>query len=220
VLPSLPTGFLISPGSVVNTINARSALRILIVDDNRDAADSLATLIELGAPGSSRSEIRYEVRVAYDGAEGLRVAREFLPDCLVSDIRMPGLDGYALARAVRGEPALAGVKLVALSAYSDAEHVRCATEAGFDYRLTKANHVRELLEVLKMIEEIKGLAARTRELAERNVDLAGQTKELLEEVKEDVRELKQDVAELKQDLKEFKEEHRGEPGDAAPAGPE
>ena len=91
----------------MSTVNARPALRVLIVDDNQDAADSLAMLIELrmSAPGASRLGNRYEVRVAYDGTEGLRVAREFVPDCLVSDISMPGMDGYALARAVRSEPA-------------------------------------------------------------------------------------------------------------------
>jgi two-component system OmpR family response regulator len=196
-------------------------VRVLIVDDNQDAADSLAVLIEFRtpAPGTSHSGKRYDVRVAYDGVEGLRVAREFMPDCLVSDIQMPGLDGYALARAVRSEPALAGVKLVALSAYSDAEHIRRTAEAGFDYQLTKANHVQELLEVLQMIEEIKDLATRTRELAEQNVDLAGQAKQLLQEVKDDVRELKQDVAELKQDMKELKDEHRDGPADAPPSDP-
>jgi two-component system OmpR family response regulator len=202
----------------VTRAGARPPLRILIVDDNQDAADSLAVVLELcaPAPGSPTFQSRYDVRVAYDGAAALRAAREFLPDCLVSDIRMPGLDGYRLARAVRGEPALAGVKLVALSSFADAEHVRRAAEAGFDYQLTKANHVPELLEVLGMIEEIKNLAARTRELAEKNVGLAGQTKELLQEVKADVRELKQDVAELKQEIKELKDEQKDGPADGAP----
>jgi len=183
-------------------------MRVLIVDDNHDAADTLAVLLELRthAGASHLAQGRYEVRVAYDGIDGLRVAREFVPDCVVSDIRMPRLDGYGLARALRSEPALASVKLVALSAFTDAEHTRRATEAGFDYRLTKAGDLNELLEVLGMIEAIKQLAEKTRELAERNVDLAGQTKELLKEVKEDVRELKQDVAELKREVKELKEE--------------
>jgi two-component system OmpR family response regulator len=209
------------PRFLVNTATARSPVRVLIVDDNQDAADSLAMLLEFHAlaPGASHSGNQYEVRVAYDGIEGLRVAREFVPDCLVSDIQMPGLDGYALARAVRNEPALAKVKLVALSAFSDPEHIRRAAEAGFDYRLTKANHVQELLEVLKMIEEIKELATRTRELSEQNVDLAGQAKQLLQDVKEDVRELKQDVAELKQDVKELKDEHRDGAADTPPSDP-
>jgi len=184
----------------------------LIVDDNRDAADSLALLLNLPntTPANPKPDCRFDVRVAYDGLDGLKAAREFAPDCVVSDIKMPGLDGYALARAVRSDPALAGAKLVALSAFTDPEHVRRATEAGFDYRLTKASHIKELLEVLGMIEAIKELAEKTRKLAEQNVDLAGQTKELIQEVKEDVRELKKDVAELKQELKEEKGKGSGD----------
>jgi two-component system, OmpR family, response regulator len=204
----------------VTTAGARTPLRVLIVDDNRDAADSLAVLLGLPAPTTTDgpSRTRYEVRVAYDGLEGLRVAREFVPDCLISDISMPGMDGYELARAIRREPALEGVQLVALSAYTDSEHSRRTTEAGFDYRLTKANHVKELLEVLGMIEEIKELASRTRELAEQNVDLAGQTKELLQEVKENVKELKEDVAELKKDMKELKDDQADGSPNSAPPG--
>ena len=191
-------------------MSASPGLRVLIVDDNRDAADTLAVLLELYPRASARSG-RLDIRVAYDGLEGLRSAREFVPDCVVTDIRMPGMDGYALARAIRRESALTGTMLVALSAFSDAEHVRLAAAAGFDYRLTKAEDVRELLEVLQMIEEVKELAAKTQELAKQNVDLAGQTKELLQEVKEDVRELKQEVKELKQEVKGLKDEPKDEP---------
>lgn len=190
-------------------------LRILIVDDNEDAADSLATLLELRAPATGHGSSRYDVRVAYNGVAGLRAAREFTPDCLISDIGMPGMDGYSLARAVRGEPELAGVKLVALSAYSDPEHVRRTGEAGFDYRLTKASNIEDVLEVLRMVEEIKYLAARTRELAEHNVNIAGETKELLQEVKDGVKELQQDVAELREDIKEIKSGHANGSNDSA-----
>jgi len=186
-------------------------LRVLVIDDNPDAADSLAVLLELR---------RYEVRVAYDGRGGLATAREWVPDCLVSDIGMPGLDGYQLARAVRAEPALAEVKLVALSAYVGDEYTRKAAEAGFDHLFAKGDNAGELLEVLRMIEEIKELANKTRDLAQQNVDLAGQTKDLLQEVKEDVKEVKQEVKELKQEVKALKAdrpEGTADPGDAPPA---
>jgi two-component system OmpR family response regulator len=175
------------------------ALRILIVDDNQDAADSLACLLEL---------YHYEVRVTYDGLHGLIVARTFAPACMLTDISMPRLDGYELARRVRAEPNLANVKLVALSAFTGEGYIRKVTEAGFDYHLTKGCDLDEVLEVLKMIEEIKNLAARTQELAKENVELAGQTKELIREVKEDVKEVKKEVKELKQEVKELKDEYK------------
>lgn len=172
-------------------------LRILIVDDNRDAADSLAYLLGLGS---------YAIKVAYDGISGLRVAKEFIPDCLISDISMPGLDGYGLAKRIKADSSLNGMKLIALSAYADEEHTRKATEAGFDYQVTKASEPREIIEVLRMIEEIKALASQTQELAKQNVELAGQTKELLHEVKEEVKEVKQEVKDVKQEVKELKKD--------------
>jgi two-component system, OmpR family, response regulator len=171
-------------------------MRLLVVDDNRAAADGMAQWLRLFA---------HEVRVEYDGTRGLAAAREWRPECVLSDIRMPGLDGYALARAVRADPTIAGTKLVALSAYSGADHERQAADAGFDHRLTKGGDPAALLEVLKMIEQVKELADRTRELAEKNVELAGQTKQLLEEVKEDVAEVKKEVKELKEDVRELKD---------------
>lgn len=175
-----------------------NALRILIVDDNRDAADSLACLLELSD---------YRVRVAYNGADGLLTAHSFAPDCILTDISMPGMDGYELARRVRAKPAIANTKLVALSAYNDDDYIRKVNEAGFDYRMTKGCEPDKVLEVLRMIEEIKNLASKTQELAQRNVELAGQTKELIREVKEDVREVKKEVKELKQEVKELREDH-------------
>ena len=172
-------------------------LRVLIVEDNRDAAESLAVLLDLR---------RYDCRVAYDGLAGLRAALDDPPDCLISDVGMPGLDGFELARRVRAEPALSGVKLVALSAYAGEAHTRRAAEAGFDYVLTKGDDPAILLEVLRMIEEIKELATKTQELAKQNVDLAGQTKELLQEVKEEVKQVKEEVREAKEEVKELKQE--------------
>ncbi len=178
-------------------MNARRALKVLVVDDNADSADSLATLLQVYG---------YVTEVAYDGAVGLSTARSFAPDCLVSDIGMPGLDGYELARAIRAEPALARMKLVSLSAYVGADYARRAFEAGFDYQLKKGDDLAGLLEVLKMLDEVKELASQTRDLAKQNIELAGQTKELLEEVNEDIKEVKEEVKELKQEVKELKQD--------------
>ena len=175
-----------------------SCLRVLIVDDNHDAADSLAWLVELSG---------HEVRVAYDALIGLDVAQAFSPDCVFSDINMPGLDGYGLAQRFKSDPVLARAKLVAISGYNDQEHVRKTFEAGFDYRLTKGCDPGEVMEVLAMIEEIKHLATKTQELTRQNVELASQTKDLLREVKDDIKEVKQEVKELKQEVKDLKENH-------------
>ena len=172
-------------------------LRVVVIDDNRDAADALALVLQLKG---------CEVRVAYDGATGLAAALECAPDCVISDIGMPGMNGYTVARGVRQHPSLSGVKLVALSAYSHDDHVRRAQEAGFDYQVTKSSSLAELEEVLQMIEDIQTLARRS-------VELAGETRDLLAEVKEDIAEVKQEVRELREEIRELKEDREAAGGE-------
>lgn len=195
-------------------------LRILIVDDNRDAADSLALLVDLWG---------HTVTVAYDGEAGLRAASEWRPECLILDINMPGLDGYTLAAKVRQQPGLEGAKLVAVSATARADHARRAAEAGFDFRLTKSADPSELKGVLDMTEQILKLARETEQLAQRNVAaaerteaaaqraeaLTGEAKELLREVRDELKEVRQGVAEIKEEIKDVRERvDRSDEGDA------
>ena len=176
---------------------APPVLRVLVVEDNRDAADTLGML--LGAWG-------FDHRIAYDGEDGLAQANEFRPDCLLLDAGLPGLDGYALAREVRRQPGMAAVKLVSISAYADDAHRSRVRESGFDYSLTKPADPIELEGLLRMLDQVMRLAGRTEELARQNVTLANETKELLQEVKQDLQEVKEEVRELKQELREVKEE--------------
>jgi len=102
-------------------------LRVLVADDNRDAADSLQRLLALSG---------HEVRVAYDGTSALDVGAEFRPRVAILDIGMPGTDGYEVARALRrrqGEE----VTLVALTGWGQDADRRRASDAGFDHHLTK-----------------------------------------------------------------------------------
>jgi two-component system OmpR family response regulator len=175
-------------------------LRVLVVDDHRDSANSLCQLIGLWG---------YECQVAYDGGAGLEAACASLPDCLLLDIAMPVLDGYTLAERIRQEPSLANTKLVALSAFSDNVHVHRARKAGFDFLLVKPADPAELERLLTMINEVVRLATTTNQLAQQNVALAGETKELLKEVKEDIKEVKEEVKELKDEIRELKQEGNG-----------
>jgi len=175
----------------------RHQVRVLIVDDNRDAADSLALV--LGMWG-------YGCHVAYDGLSGFEKACAHKPDCLIADIAMPGLDGYTLAQCVRLQPGLEGTKLVALSAFSDDEHDRRIREVGFDHALVKPADFDELQRILTMLDQVLRLASKTEEMARQNVELASETKALIQEVKEDIQEVKQDVRELKQEIREVKDD--------------
>jgi signal transduction histidine kinase len=97
--------------------------RVLVVDDNVDAAESLAMLLRLGG---------HEARVAHDGPSALRLAEAEPPELAFFDIGMPGMDGYELARRFRGHPALKAVVLVALTGWGQDEDRRRTQEAGFD----------------------------------------------------------------------------------------
>jgi CheY-like chemotaxis protein len=99
--------------------------RVLVVDDNHDVADSLAHLLWLWG---------YDVRAVYDASEAMKVLHIYRPDCIFSDVGMPGLDGYRFAQQLRQSECFRGITLVAVTAYADEARSRAA---GFDYHLTK-----------------------------------------------------------------------------------
>jgi signal transduction histidine kinase/CheY-like chemotaxis protein len=109
--------------------------RILVVDDNVDAADGLAMLLRLEG---------HDVAVAYDGVSALAVAEADPPALAVLDLGMPMMDGYELARAFRARPALRGVVLVALTGLAQPEDRQRTQEAGFDHHLVKPVDADEL----------------------------------------------------------------------------
>jgi PAS domain S-box-containing protein len=115
------------------------ALRVLVVEDHRDAAEMLRDILELNG---------YEVQVALTGPDGVRVAREYRPDVILCDLGLPGMDGYEVATALRTLPGGAGQRLVAVTGYGQDEDRRRAREAGFQYHLVKPIDPEELREVL------------------------------------------------------------------------
>jgi CheY-like chemotaxis protein len=102
--------------------------RILIADDNQDAAECLSMLLELAG---------HEVRVAHLGRAALAVAESFRPDVVLLDIGMPDLSGYEVAQGLRQEPWATRILLIALTGWGQDEDRRRALQAGFDHHLTK-----------------------------------------------------------------------------------
>lgn len=107
---------------------AQRGLRILVVDDLVDAADSLALLLRM---------LGHQVKTAHDGPAALEAAQQFLPEAVVLDIALPKLDGYQVAMRLRQDPPLQRVCLIALSGYGEPSDVQQAQEAGFDHHLLK-----------------------------------------------------------------------------------
>ncbi|MDY3558005.1 ATP-binding protein [Gemmata sp. JC673] len=114
--------------------------RILIVDDNPDAGDSLATLLEMTG---------HRVEVARSGSQGLEVAARLKPEVAVLDLGLPGMNGYELAGRIRAEPFGRATVLVALTGYGQEEDRRRTKEAGFDHHLTKPADLAALAAILR-----------------------------------------------------------------------
>jgi CheY-like chemotaxis protein len=114
------------PGSELP--GAQAALRVLVIEDNVDAADSLRDYLELGG---------HEVLVAYTGPEGVEAAARFLPNIVVCDIGLPGMSGWEVARAIRSGASGPPPRLIAITGYGTDEDRRRSTEAGFEVHLTK-----------------------------------------------------------------------------------
>jgi CheY-like chemotaxis protein len=105
-----------------------NGLRVLVVDDNEDAAESLAVLLELSG---------HDTRVANDGDAAVRTAHEFRPDVVFLDIGMPGKDGYEVAKELRESPDTRAAVLVALTGWGAKDDRARSRQAGFDHHLTK-----------------------------------------------------------------------------------
>jgi CheY-like chemotaxis protein len=105
-----------------------AGMKILVVDDNRDAADSCATLLELSG---------HHVQTAYTGRRALELAETFRPHALLLDIGLPDFDGYQLATTIRATPWGRSILLIAVTGWGQEEDRRRAFEAGCDHHLTK-----------------------------------------------------------------------------------
>lgn len=127
-LPLVEAPRLAAPPAVRPAAPAAGGRRVLVVDDNRDALQSLAMLLEVNG---------YEVDTAPDGPTALRLARSFTPEIILLDIGLPGMNGYEVAEKLRADPNGSEVILIALTGYGQAEDRQRSKEAGFDRHLVK-----------------------------------------------------------------------------------
>jgi CheY-like chemotaxis protein len=127
-----------TPTAVAEDIE--SARRVLVVEDNVDAAETLQLLLRMSG---------YDTRAVYDGAAALALAREWKPSAVVLDIGLPGKDGYAVAREMRALPGLEAALLVALTGYGGDEDRERARQAGFDTLQVKPVEPQKLEAILE-----------------------------------------------------------------------
>ena len=113
--------------------------RILIVDDNNDAADSLADLLR---------DVGHEVEVAYSPVAALKIVEAFRPEVAVLDIGLPVMDGYELAARLRSNPVTANCLLIALTGYGQSHDRIRSEEGGFQYHLVKPVDIAQLFRIV------------------------------------------------------------------------
>ena len=121
--------------------------RVLVVDDNRTAADMLAMVLE---------GLGNEVRTANDGREAIDVAAEYEPEIIFMDLGMPNVDGYEAARQIRSRQDGAAPLLIALTGWGQDEHKKLTKEAGFDYHLVKPGEFEDLQKLFAQLDEREG----------------------------------------------------------------
>ena len=160
-------------------------LRVLAVDDNRDAADSVRLLAELWG---------YDARAAYDGQTALAAADAFDPDVMLLDLGLPRVDGFEVARRVRAGRAAGRPMLVAVTGYTDPGVRPQATAAGFDHVLVKPVDPAGLRELMFQAGRLAPLARETRALAAVNAELVRRNAELAARLRASIRGLRDDGA--------------------------
>jgi len=116
-----------------------SSRTVLIVDDYKDSADSLASLLRM---------FGHEVHIAYDGLEALELAEEFQPDVVLLDITLPRLNGFSVVRRLRKSPWGVCTKVIGVSGWSDSKTITSAKRAGFDAYRVKPIQPDELLHLI------------------------------------------------------------------------
>jgi CheY-like chemotaxis protein len=143
-LPISPADDPPSPPDAGSGEGGAARARVLVVDDNRDAADSLAELLEL---------LGHETATAYDGPSALEQALEVTPALVLLDIGLPDMNGYEVAAALRQQPGGGELKIVAVSGYGRDSDKDLSRKAGFDDHLVKPVAMETLEKLLRTIEE-------------------------------------------------------------------
>ncbi|WP_254509902.1 response regulator [Anatilimnocola floriformis] len=167
---------------------------VLVIDDNSDSAHVLALLLRSWG---------YRARIAYSALEGLDAAKSSKPKCIVSDIGMPGMTGYDLARLIRQDDQLRDVPLIAFTAYSEPHE---ALKAGFDSHLVKTTDPLLIKDLLAKIVTMDKRLDQSEDLIKKQGEVIAEARDVMREVHKDVKEIKEELKEVKEDVGQIKKE--------------
>ncbi|WP_010583330.1 hybrid sensor histidine kinase/response regulator [Schlesneria paludicola] len=122
-------------------LRSEAKRRVLVIEDNKDGADTLAMLLRM---------MGHEVQIAYSGAEGIRVAGGFGPDVILLDIGLPGICGYDVAKTLRLQPEFEHTVFIAMTGYGQDDDKQRSLEAGFSYHFVKPLNPKSLAQILEI----------------------------------------------------------------------
>ena len=120
------------------------ALSVLVVDDNQDSAETITLMVEMWG---------HEARTVHDGPAAVEACLQFRPDVVLLDIGLPGMNGFDVARRLRGQGDLDGLLLVAMTGYGQEEDRQLSREAGFNHHMVKPIEPAELRALLARAAE-------------------------------------------------------------------
>jgi len=124
-------------------MNPKHPVQVLVVDDNRDAADAMVMAAQV---------LGHDATACYDGRAALSLLETYKPGLMILDLSMPGMDGYALVRAIRSNPEFTDVPVVALSGFGAEQDRQRTLEAGFDMHLLKPMEIDTLEQIIASAE--------------------------------------------------------------------
>ncbi len=128
-----------TPQEKLVTTDSKKSYRVLIVDDNEASAKTLGWTLEM---------LAHETTLAHEGHNAIETAKTYLPNIILLDIGLPGMNGYEVCRAIRKEPTLASATIIAQTGWGQKEHLQRSQEAGFDHHLVKPIRIEELEKIL------------------------------------------------------------------------
>ena len=175
-----------SGAKMETTRTGTEPIRILIVDDHKDAANSMALLLKTWG---------FDTRAEYNGKKAIEALQTFKPHCVLSDIGMPEIDGYTLAKLIRQDESFNAIPLIAISAFNEREQAKAA---GFDHYFVKPADPGILEKLLKELFTIGKQLYQVQEVIQ-------QHDETIKEVKHEVEELKHELDEIKKELRDGKD---------------
>ena len=132
-----------------NKVSPTEARQVLVVDDNRDGAKTMAMLLKIAG---------HQVEVAFTGLEALQIASKQKPSVVLLDLAMPGMDGYKVAQCLRERPETKDALIIAVSGYGLADHQERSKAAGINLHLLKPVKNEQILEILRSIPSTSAVA--------------------------------------------------------------